>query len=162
MRPADDEWSEEAFADLVQQHGLGVAVAESITAGALATTIVDIEGSGEWFRGGIVAYDSETKFDVLGVTRGPVICASAAMEMAAGIAELLHAELALATTGCAGPEAMEEQPVGTVWIGVYLSGETSSRRVMVDGDDPQQRRAAAVEAALTYAAAALRRRVVPM
>jgi PncC family amidohydrolase len=160
MRSLVDSSNAEAFADSVQQRGLAVAVAESMTAGALATAIVDIEGSGQWFRGGLVAYDSDTKYDVLGVTRGPVICASAAMEMATGIAEMLHAEIGIATTGCAGPEPMEEQPVGTVWIGLCLSGKTSSHLVMVGGDDPQQRRAAAVEAALTHAAAALRRRVV--
>jgi PncC family amidohydrolase len=106
-------------------------------------------------RGGVVAYASSVKFEVLGVRPGPVICEQAAREMAAGVANLMGADVGIATTGVGGPDEMEGQPVGTVWIGVYIGGLAEGTYHRFRGGLEQICTAAAV-AALDEAAAALR------
>ena len=102
--------------------GCPVAVAESLTGGGLAARLVDTPGISAVFRGGVVSYTNEIKASVLGVdrellaTRGPV-CAEVAMQMASGVAKLLGAQRAVATTGVAGPGPADGAPAGTVWIG---------------------------------------------
>jgi nicotinamide-nucleotide amidase len=74
------------------------------------------------------------KFDVLGVPEGPVISEETALAMAQGACRVLHADCAVATTGVAGPEEQEGQPVGTVWIGVCIDGEAEAHRIQLPGD----------------------------
>jgi PncC family amidohydrolase len=121
------------FAHLVESEKVSVAVAESATGGALALAIVEIPGSGEWFRGGVVAYDTAIKRELLGVTAESVVSPAAAMEMASGVARLMHADLTIATTGCAGPEPMEGEPVGTLWVGISLGDACDARHHRLDG-----------------------------
>ena len=130
--------------DEPQQHsGLTVAVAESCTGGLLATRIVETPGSGEWFKGGLVAYDAEVKHHLLGVTSEEVINRGAAMEMAEGARELLEADIGVATTGVAGPDTEEGQPVGTVFVGVSVDGSTQSLSLSIEGGPDEIRSAAA-------------------
>jgi PncC family amidohydrolase len=129
------------------QVGRTVAVAESCTGGLLSTRIVEIPGSGEWFKGGLVAYDAEVKHRLLGVTEEQVITPQAAREMANGVRELLDADIGVATTGVAGPESEEGQPVGTVFVGVSVDGVSRSISLALEGD-PSTIREEAVEHAL--------------
>src|SRR3546814_7219508 len=108
---------EEATGRLLQEHGLTVAVAESLTGGLVASRIVSVPGSSGWFRGAVVAYDSQVKFDVLDVPEGPVVSEEAAMAMADGVRRLLGADVGLSTTGVAGPAGQEGQPPGTGGVG---------------------------------------------
>ena len=119
----DDESMEHAVGKRLLAAGLTLAVAESLTGGLVASRLVNVPGSGDWFKGGVVAYDSEVKFSVLGVPRGPVVTADAARAMAEGVRRLTGADVGLATTGVAGPDTQEGQPVGTVFLGVALPGE---------------------------------------
>lgn len=135
--------------------GLTLATAESMTGGAVAEALVPVPGSTDWLAGGIVAYMSRVKFDVLGVRRGPVISPDAALEMALGAARVLRTDIGIATTGCAGPEPMEEQPVGTLWVGVAVRGRVTSGHFFIDGD-PEEIRADAVRRALDFTAKVLR------
>ena len=80
--------------------------------------IVATPGSGDWFKGGVVAYDRAVKFDLLDVTPGPVVTSEAAAQMATAVRRLLGADIGIATTGEAGPEPEEDVPVGTVYIAV--------------------------------------------
>lgn len=136
--------------ELLADAGLTIATAESMTGGALAESLVPIPGSGEWLAGGIVAYMSRLKFDVLGVRPGPVISEQAAREMALGVARVLGTDVGIATTGCAGPEPMEDQPVGTLWVGVAVRGDASAAHFFIDGD-PERIRTMAVQHALDFA-----------
>jgi PncC family amidohydrolase len=95
-----------------------VAAAESCTGGLVASRLVSIPGSGEWFVGGVVAYDVGAKVGLLGVTPGPVITAEAVRQMATGVRVLLGTSIGVATTGVGGPESEEDRPVGTVFIGL--------------------------------------------
>jgi nicotinamide-nucleotide amidase len=113
------------IASRLDGNGVTVAVAESLTAGKIASHLGAAKDSSTWFAGGVVAYTSETKYSVLGVDRGPVMTASCAEQMADGVADLLTADLAVAVTGVGGPGPQEGKDAGTV----YLSGRAGTRRV---------------------------------
>jgi nicotinamide-nucleotide amidase len=106
-----------------------VACAESLTSGQIATALGAGEASGDWFMGGVVAYHRETKFRMLGVEPGPVVRASAARQMARGVADATGADVAVAVTGVGGPEEQDGQPVGTVFLALHTAGgDTVERR----------------------------------
>jgi PncC family amidohydrolase len=99
-----------------------VAAAESLTGGSVSARITAISGSSNYFLGGIVAYSNAAKASLLGVseetlaTRGAV-SAECAREMAEGARRAFGADVAVATTGIAGPGgATERKPVGLVYI----------------------------------------------
>src|SRR3954454_17410031 len=85
------------------EKGLQVAVAESLTSGAIASQLGAAADSSVWFAGGVVAYAAETKFRVLNVDPGPVVNARCAVQMAKGCADLLGADVVVAVTGLGGP-----------------------------------------------------------
>jgi nicotinamide-nucleotide amidase len=94
--------------------GRSLAVAESLTGGLVLAELARVPGSGAWFRGGVVAYASEVKHDVLRVRPGPVVSRTAAVEMARGVARLAGSDIGAAITGVAGPDTQEGEPPGTV------------------------------------------------
>ena len=82
----------------------------------------------------MVSYATEVKRRLLGVTATNVVSGECAVQMAAGARDLLEVDWALSTTGVAGPELQEGQPVGTVYVG--LAGTSTARfvRLSLDGD----------------------------
>jgi PncC family amidohydrolase len=152
LTPLSPGPSSKAANRLIEQLSVGkltLAVAESLTGGLLALRVTQAPGSGELFRGGVVAYLTGVKHEVLGVPDGPVISTACAEAMAAGVARLLGADVALATTGVAGPEPQEGQPVGTAVVGYCIKGETSSHRLRLPVMDPDDIREATVDIGLT-------------
>lgn len=130
----DDETMEDAVGRLLLASGRSLAVAESLTGGMVASRLVDVIGASDWFKGGVVAYDSQVKFDVLDVRDGPVVTAEAAEQMARGVATLLSADVGLATTGVAGPDEQEGRPVGTVFLGLWFDGQAESAEIRLPGE----------------------------
>ncbi|MGC9156226.1 MAG: competence/damage-inducible protein A [Ferrimicrobium sp.] len=130
----DDDTLESVVAQLALTQGISIAVAESLTGGMVASQLVRVPGASRWFRGGVVSYATAVKEELLGVKTAAVVSEEAACSMAEGVARLLGSELGVATTGVAGPEMMEGQAVGTVWIGMSLRGHSSARRVQLLGD----------------------------
>ena len=116
----DDETMEHAVLALLRERGLTLGVAESLTGGMIGSRICDVPGASDVFRGSIVAYASDVKFDVLGVPEGPVVSAAAASAMAAGARRVLGTDVGVAVTGVAGPDRQEGQDVGTVFVGLDL------------------------------------------
>jgi PncC family amidohydrolase len=103
--------------------GQTVAVAESLTGGLLAAALVEIPGASAAFRGGVVAYATDLKATLLGVPqplldRYGAVHPDVAAAMARGAADRLGASFGVATTGVAGPDPQDGQPVGTVHIAV--------------------------------------------
>ncbi len=83
--PADERQRHDLaarIAELAAADGVRIAVAESLTGGLIACALAASPGAGQWFRGSVVAYDSDVKHDVLGVPPGPVVSATAASAMA--------------------------------------------------------------------------------
>ena len=120
--------------------GRSLAVAESLTAGMLASTLVDVPGASRVFRGGVVAYATDLKAALLGVdpellaSRGPVDPQVAA-QMAAGVRERLDADVGVSTTGVAGPDPQDGQVPGTVFVAVDVrDGPARVRALELDGD----------------------------
>jgi nicotinamide-nucleotide amidase len=115
--------NQEQDADLVgaalKHGGRTLAVAESLTGGLLASAFARASGASEWFRGGVVAYSSSVKYDLLGVPAGPVVSEAAAVAMARGAGRLLEADVAVAVTGVGGPDPQDGQPPGTVWAATW-------------------------------------------
>ncbi len=143
----DEETMEFAVGDLLRRQGLKLAVAESLTGGLLASRIVSIPGSSEWFLGGLVSYATEVKQGLLSVPPGPVVSAEAAEAMAAGVAHLLGADVGLATTGVAGPAEQDGQPPGTVFVGLLLPGaRTSALQLKLPGDRERIRQMSVISA----------------
>src|SRR4029078_1340349 len=119
----DDESMEEVILNLLRDRGLTLATAESVTGGLIASRLTAVPGASEVFRGSVVSYASEVKYEVLGVPVGPVVSDEAAIAMAEGACRVLGADVAVSVTGVAGPDPQEGVPVGTVYLGVCIDGE---------------------------------------
>ena len=140
----DEQTMESVVVDLLRERGLTLALAESVSGGLAATRVSAVPGSGDVFRGALVAYASEVKFALLDVPEGPVVCTTAARAMAAGVRKLLGADVGLATTGVAGPEEQDGQPVGTVFLGLALGEQVEAREVRLPGDPDRVRQYAVI------------------
>jgi nicotinamide-nucleotide amidase len=140
----DEESMEHAVGELLKERGFCLGLAESVTGGLVGSRLTEVPGSSDWFRGSIVSYESEVKFDLLGVPRGPVVNEATAEAMAKGARRLLGADVALAVTGVAGPAEQDGQPVGTVCFGVDVQGEVTSSTVRFPGSREQVRQFAAI------------------
>jgi len=143
----DDEAIEDAVAKALATHGLTLGLAESLTGGLAASRLVNVPGASSWFRGSVVSYASEVKFDVLGVPEGPVVSEDAARAMAEGARRVLGADVGLSVTGVAGPTGQDGQPVGTVFVGLARPGrETEAVGFAVPGDRARVRQYATIAA----------------
>ena len=120
----DTDTMESVVLDLLRTHEWTLGVAESVTGGLICGRLTNVAGSSEVFRGGIISYASDVKFDVLSVDRGPVVSEAAAMQMAQGVRRVLGADVGLAVTGVAGPDEQDGQPVGTLCVGIALPDGT--------------------------------------
>jgi len=104
--------------------GWTLATAESCTGGLLGHAITNVAGSSTYFLGGIIAYANEAKCRLLGVpeallARHGAVSQEVALAMAQGARQALGADMAIATTGIAGPSGgTPQKPVGTVYIAV--------------------------------------------
>jgi nicotinamide-nucleotide amidase len=116
-----------------------VAVAESLTGGLLAASLVEVPGASVVFRGGIVAYATDLKSALLGVPaslleRYGAVHPDVASAMAAGVRSRLGATFGMATTGVAGPDPADGQPVGTVHIAATGQLSDVRRSLSLAGD----------------------------
>lgn len=138
------------------ERGQTLAVAESLTGGLLAATIVNVPGASAVFRGGLVVYATDLKASLAGVdedllaARGPVD-PDVATALADGARRCCAADWGLATTGVAGPTAQDGHPVGTVYVAVAGPGGAPAyafvRHLRLSGSRPEIR-AGTVAAAL--------------
>ncbi|HEX6596526.1 MAG TPA: competence/damage-inducible protein A [Acidimicrobiales bacterium] len=140
----DEKKMERVVADLLLERGLTAGVAESLTGGMVGARLAETEGASAWFRGSIVAYDSEVKYDLLDVPEGPVVTAEAAENMAMGVCKALRADVGMGLTGVAGPTTQEDQPVGTVFLAVAIKGRTEVREHHFPGDRQHVRQFATI------------------
>lgn len=132
----------------LQEKRLTITTAESCTGGMIAAAITDIPGSSGVFPGGIVSYSDRVKHDLLSVpqdildTLGAVSQGSAEA-MATGAARRMGTDLALSATGIAGPQGDgSDNPVGTVYLGLFARGETTVEHHVFPGDRNAVRRQA--------------------
>ena len=143
----DDDTMESVVLQMLRDRGLTLGLAESVTGGLVSGRLTNIAGASDVLRGAGVSYASEVKFDVLGVTNGPVVSPEAAVEMAVGAQRVLGADVALSLTGVAGPAEQEGHRPGTLCIGVALpNGVTASSVVQLPGARDQMRQLSVISA----------------
>jgi len=142
----DDESMEVGVAAQLQSRRLTLGVAESLTGGLIASRLVNVPGASGWFRGGVVAYHEQVKFDVLGVPTGPVVTEAAAAAMAEGVRRVTGSEIGLGITGVAGPDDQEGVAPGTIFVGLALPDRTETRELKLPGDRERVRQYGAISA----------------
>jgi nicotinamide-nucleotide amidase len=151
----------DAIIAALTQRGLTLAVAESLTGGAVSAELVSVPGASAVLRGAVVAYDTALKTSLLGVPRELLALQGAVHpEVAALMAEGVRgaaavgghpADIGVATTGVAGPDAQDGAPVGLVFIAVADAAGTQVRELRLSGDRSAIRRQS-VDAALELVA----------
>ncbi|GAB3033221.1 hypothetical protein GCM10011376_31110 [Nocardioides flavus (ex Wang et al. 2016)] len=146
--------------EALAQRSETLATAESLTGGLLAARITDVPGASRSFVGGVVSYATRVKVAALDVPealveRYGVVSRECALAMADGVRDRLDATWGLATTGVAGPDEQDGQPVGTVWVAVAGPSGTDARLLALAGDRAAIR-AATCDAVLADLAARLR------
>ncbi|MFZ4581979.1 MAG: competence/damage-inducible protein A [Paludibacter sp.] len=118
---------------VLKEKKMTIATAESCTGGNIAHKITEIAGSSDYFKGSVVAYDNNVKMQVLRVNPNTLnnegaVSAQVVEEMAVGVRKLMHTDIAITTSGIAGPSGgSDEKPVGLVWIGISTPEITTSR-----------------------------------
>ncbi|MGC5616157.1 CinA family protein [Georgenia sp. Z1491] len=145
MRPARDPLA--PIVTALARAGLSLAVAESLTAGALAARLAAVPGVSAVLRGGVVAYASDVKTSVLDVDAGLLdhggpVQAEVAVQMARGAGLLLGADVALATTGVAGPGPADGHAAGTFHVACARPGGVRTRTWLAAGTRAVVREAA--------------------
>jgi nicotinamide-nucleotide amidase len=150
--------------ELLWQRSATVAVAESLTAGLVAAEIASVPGASRALRGSVTAYATELKHELLDVDAGLLaehgaVDPEVARQMAQGVRRRLGADWGLATTGVAGPDPQDGQPVGTVFVAVAGPEHTEVRSLRLTGDRGAIRHGS-VEAVLELLADELRRSTV--
>ena len=142
----DEETMESVVLQLLRERGWSLGLAESVTGGLVAGRITNVPGASDVFRGGIVSYASDVKFDVLGVPRGPVVSEAAAAAMAVGAQRLLNSHVALALTGVAGPVEQDGMPVGTLCVGIAIGEAVHTSTLRIPGARDQMRQMSVISA----------------
>ena len=136
---------------LLKKYDLTIAAAESCTGGLVCAKIVNVPGASEVFKEGFVTYSNKAKRRTLDVQKSTIrregaISEQTAKEMAMGAAMMADTDMAVATTGNAGPSCEEGKPAGLVYIGVYCGGKVKAFEYHFEGDRAAVREQAAREA----------------
>jgi nicotinamide-nucleotide amidase len=124
---------EQLVGNILKEQGKMVATAESCTGGNIARCFTSIPGSSEFFKGSVIAYSNDLKTNILQVSsddleKNGAVSKKVVEQMAEGARRLLKSDVAISTSGIAGPGGgTDEKPVGTVWIAVCSEDETISR-----------------------------------
>jgi nicotinamide-nucleotide amidase len=121
--------------ELLRSRGLRLTTAESCTGGLIGSRVTNVPGSSDYYVGGVVAYSNRLKEELLGVSRSTLkmfgaVSEETACEMASGARKRTGAEVAVATTGIAGPGGgTDEKPVGTVAIALATPGKDGAEHL---------------------------------
>ena len=154
IRPVEDEIRErlgvdalsgnhssvaDALGDVLREGELSIGAAESLTGGLIGSQLTKVGGSGDFFKGSLVCYATESKAEVAGVDEaileGPgAVSEEAAAALARGAVDKFHADLGVAATGVAGPTEQEGKPVGTVYVAACFEDSVEVRFIQGYGD----------------------------
>jgi nicotinamide-nucleotide amidase len=136
----DEQTVESQIIDALRRRRQTIATAESCTGGAISDALVRVPGASDVFQGGVVAYNNTVKRSMLDVPADILrehgsVSVETAVAMARGARRRLGADVAIATTGVAGPTGgTEEKPVGLVWFALVADGEPRTYRATFPGD----------------------------
>ena len=136
---------EEQIVRKLQEKRYTITTAESCTGGLLAGRILNVSGASEVYMEGYITYANEAKERILGVKHETLetygaVSKETAEEMAIGAARAAKADVALSTTGIAGPGGgTVEKPVGLIYISCFLNGEVQVRELRLHGTREENR-----------------------
>jgi len=125
---------------LLIKNKLTISIAESCTGGLVSSTFINYPGISSVFVEGCVTYSNESKINRLGVNPNTLdiygaVSEETAIEMVEGIAKNFNTNVAISTTGIAGPGGGSiEKPVGLVYIGIYINGNTTVKKYIFNGN----------------------------
>lgn len=142
----DGDTMESVVLDLLRDRGWSLGLAESVTGGLVGARLVGVPGASTVFRGSVVSYASEVKFDLLDVPEGPVVSPEAALAMAHGARRVLGSDVGLALTGVAGPDEQDGQPVGTLHVGLVWPGGELTHHARLPGTREEMRQFSVINA----------------
>lgn len=143
---------EEAIVRLLAQEQLTLSTTESCTGGMLSSRLINVAGISSIYKEGFITYSNEAKHKYLGVSEKTLdtygaVSAETAREMAEGCAKATGSDVALATTGIAGPDGgTAEKPVGLVYISCYYKGKTYVQELHLNGNRAKVREQATARA----------------
>ncbi len=134
---------EEIVKELARR-SLTVTTVESCTGGMIAAALTDVPGSSEVFKRGFVTYCDEAKHEMVGVRtetleKYTAVSVQTAAEMAEGGAKTAKADCCVSVTGYAGPDSGSGEPVGLVYVGCHVCGETEVKELHLTGTRAQIR-----------------------
>lgn len=137
--------------EVLKKHDYTIATAESLTAGLISAGIANVSGASSYLKGGVCSYTKESKCRLLGLSmdnieKYGVYSKEIALQMARGIKAKLSSDIAISTTGVAGPGSDEGVLAGTVYFGFIIKNEEYSECVKFDGDRNEVRQKAAIYA----------------
>ena len=147
-----DDTLERAVVELLSKNGLSITAAESCTGGLVCGKIVNVAGASEVFRGGYITYSNKQKRNVIGVKKSTLekygaVSEQVAAEMAKGVLEVSKADVAISTTGIAGPGGgTPEKPVGLVYIGCAVKNKVYVEKFNFSGSRNKVRESTVVAA----------------
>lgn len=143
----DEQTMESVVLDMLRQKNLTLGVAESVTGGLVSGRLTAVPGASDVFRGGVVSYASDVKYEVLGITNEIVASESAAKEMAIGVKKALGSDIGLSLTGVAGPSEQQGVKVGTLCVGIAMpDGSTKSTTMHLPIGREQMRQLSVISA----------------
>lgn len=142
----DGDTMESVVLGLLEDRGLTLGVAESLTGGLIAARLTETAGASAAFRGGVVAYDRSVKTGVVGAPDVAAVSEEMALALAERVCGLLGCDVGLATTGAAGPDPHEGAEPGTVWVGLWLDGRAEAVRLSLPFDRPRVRQFTTISA----------------
>lgn len=135
----DADTLQEKVVEKLSAKGIKLAIAESCTGGLISERITAVSGASEVFDCGVCSYSNEIKHKVLGVSEDTLavlgaVSSETAMQMAEGVRRLADADLAVSTTGIAGPTGgTPEKPVGLVFCGICTKNKTYAIKLLLGG-----------------------------
>ena len=137
---------EEVVSNMLIEKNFTISTAESCTGGLLAATFIKYPGISKAFKDGIVSYSNDAKINRLNVKRETIekygaVSPQTAIEMAEGVAKTSNTNIGISTTGVAGPGGgTKEKPVGLVYIGICINGQTQTKEFRFAGNRERIRR----------------------
>lgn len=133
---------EEKIGQLLRARGLTISTSESCTGGLVSSRLTDVAGSSDYITLNFVTYAYEAKERILGVKHETLIKYGAVseecvIEMAKGTIKATNSDVALCTSGVAGPGASEQKPAGTLWISVAIGEQVYTKLVQLSSEIPR-------------------------
>ncbi|MBU3194954.1 competence/damage-inducible protein A [Clostridium algidicarnis] len=148
----NDDTLESVVGEKLIKENLTISSAESCTGGMLSARLINVPSISKVFIEGAVTYSNQAKVSRLSVKKETLekygaVSKETAIEMAEGIAKTANTDIGISTTGIAGPDGgTNEKPVGLVYIGLYIKGNTLVKELNIKGNREKVRTRATIEA----------------